>query len=104
MPGSAPTYNRENATRFERKRAAPGVVLEMWLWSRLGRHPERAWVHTTATPVAGFSALCRLRDHSCVLGPTQHALDSVDARGSHGRRGGIVSGQQPRNIGKLDLL
>ena len=27
-----------------------------------------AWVHSAATPVAGFSAVCRLGDHSYVVG------------------------------------
>jgi len=41
----------------------------------------------------GFSALCRLRDPSYVVGSTQHAPGhSVDAAGSHGRRGGVVLG------------
>jgi hypothetical protein len=60
------------------------------------------WVHSTATPVAGFSALCRLRDRSYVDGSTQHAPGySVDAAGSHGRRGGIVARQQPGNTPEI---
>jgi hypothetical protein len=82
---------RENAIRMQTggTRCSPrdfssGLVSASPKWG--------IWVHSTATPVAGFSALCRLRDRSYVVGSTQHAPGhSVDAAGSRGRRGGVVS-------------
>src|SRR5215472_7196211 len=63
------------------------------LWPRLGETRTGAWVQSAATPVAGFSAVCRLGDHSYVVGSgRQYAPgQSVDATGSRGRRGGVVS-------------
>ena len=50
------------------------------------RHPNGHMGHSAASPVADFSALCRLRYRSYVVGSTQHAPGhSVDAAGSHGR-------------------
>ena len=37
-------------------------------WPRFGETRTGAWVHSAATPVAGFSAVCRLEDHSYVVG------------------------------------
>src|SRR6516162_5293666 len=37
-------------------------------WPRLGETRTDAWVHSAATSVAGFSAICRLGDHSYVVG------------------------------------
>ena len=64
--------------------------------------PTGTLVHSAATPVVGFSALCRVRDHSYVVGPTLACPGhSVKATGSHGPRCGIVSGQQPGNAREI---
>ena len=58
---------------FERKRVATGVILKIRLRPRVGVTRTAIWFHSAATPVAGFSALCRLRDRSCVVGSAGHA-------------------------------
>jgi hypothetical protein len=70
MPDSAPTYKREcNVRRTQTGgiRRRPGDVAV----ARLGVTRSGTWVYSAATPVTGFSALCRLRDQSYVVGSTQ---------------------------------
>jgi hypothetical protein len=101
-PGLDPGDGTEPDTNANgRTRRSPGDQL----WPRLGVTRAGTWVHSAATPVAGFSALCRLGDHSYVVGSTQHSAGhNVDATGPCGRRGGDISGQQPGNLARLDLL
>src|SRR5262249_22939887 len=40
----------------------PDAVLEIWPWPRLGVSSTGDWVHSVATPVAGSSAFCRVRE------------------------------------------
>ena len=100
MPGSAPTYKREcNAlrTQTDGTRRSPGD-------SAVVSSPRHSNGHiapliSAATSVAGCSALCRLRDHSYVVGSTQHAPGhSVEATGSHGRRGLRTTAGNAREI------
>jgi len=83
--------------RFERKQGAPGVVLEIWLRPRLGVTRTGTGVHSAATPVAGFSALCRLRIAHTSLDRRSIPRSQRWCDGSHGRRGGVVFGQHPGN-------
>src|SRR5690349_6821410 len=67
--------------RFERKQGAPGVVLEIWLRPRLGVTRTGTGVHSAATPVAGFSALCRLRiAHTSLDRRSMHPVTAVMRR------------------------
>lgn len=59
------------------------------------------WAHGSiqpATPVAGFSALCRLRDRSYVVGSTQHAPGHSGFAWTSMRR---CLGQQPVNTPEI---
>jgi hypothetical protein len=104
MPGSAPAY-KDRMRRASNANGRHPAQSSGCSCGRVSASPEQAWVHSAATPVAGFSALCRLRDHSYVVGSARHAPGhSSDATGSQGRRGGVLCGQQPGNIGRLDLL
>src|SRR6516165_1424426 len=100
MPGSAPTYKREcNAlrTQTDGTRRSPGDSAVV----SSPRHSNGpiAPLISAATSVAGCSALCRLRDHSYVVGSTQHAPGhSVEATGSHGRRGLRTTAGNAREI------
>src|SRR5262249_62364576 len=40
----------------------PDAVLEIWPWPRLGVSSTGDWVHSVATPGAGSSAFCRVRE------------------------------------------
>jgi hypothetical protein len=66
------------------------------------RHLNRHQVHSAATPVTGISALCRLRDHSYVVGSTSlPPVTTLVRRISYGNRGTVVSGQQPGNAAEI---
>jgi len=95
MPGSAPAY-KDRMRRASNANGRHPAQSSRCSCGRVSASPEQAWVHSAATPVAGFSALCRLRDHSYVVGSARHAPGhSSDATGSQGRRGGVLCGQQP---------
>ena len=91
--------------RFERKRAAPGVVLEIWLRPRLGVTRTGIGVHSAATPVAGFFRALSITGsliRRWIGAPCPG--HSCDATGSQGRRGGVVSGQQSGKYRKGSTL
>jgi len=56
-------------TQMGGTRCSPGDVAVAASRRHLNGHGS----HSAATPVVGFSALCRLRDHSYVVGSTRHA-------------------------------
>src|SRR6516164_5624795 len=69
------------------------------------------WAHGSiqpATPVAGFSALCRLRDRSYVVGSTQLAPVTALMRrvrmDVEAAMSWATAGKYARNIGRLVLL
>ena len=95
MPGSAPTYKREcNVRRTQTGgiRRSPGDVAV----ASSRRHPIG---HLGLSCYIGFSALCRLRDQSYVVGSTQHspvtALMRRFARTSRWRVFGQSWGMRP---------
>jgi hypothetical protein len=88
--GSAPTYTRECDLRAIT--GGPRRSSRDELWRRLGETRTGAWVHSAATPVAGFFAACRSGDHSYVIGSgSMPAVTALMRPGSRGRRGGVVS-------------
>ncbi|MEA2833125.1 MAG: hypothetical protein QOG66_1327 [Methylobacteriaceae bacterium] len=103
MPGSAPTYKREcNVRRTQTGgiRRSPGDVAV----ASSRRHPIGHLGYSAATPVTGFSALCRLREQSYVVGSTQHspvtALMRRFARTSRRRCLRTTAGECAPNVGK----
>src|SRR6516162_6834033 len=66
-----------------RTRRSPGDEL----WPRLGVTRAGTWVHSAATPVAGFSALCRLAG----CGKSRDFGETVMKRARNGNPGLIKS-------------
>ena len=73
MPGNAPTYKRECNVRRKQTSGIRRIPGDVTVRPRLGVTRSGTWVDSTASPVTGFSPLCRLRDQSYVVGSTQHS-------------------------------
>src|SRR5215831_17103586 len=81
-------------TQMGGTRCSPGDVAVAASRRHLNGHGS----HSAATPVVGFSALCRLRDHSYVVGSTRHAPGyPCDATGSQGLEA-VLSPDNSREI------
>jgi len=71
MLASEPTYKRE--CDLQTQTGGTPAWSRDQLWPRFGVTRTGTSIHSAATPLAGFSAVCRSGDHSNVVGSTQHA-------------------------------